>query len=104
MIFASATLQVGGRLGVNGHAPVLCTLKGKRVSAAYVRALLPRLARKAGIEKRVHAHGLRRTHAAELAREGVPLNVISRQLGHSNVSTTSRYLDHVAPLEVVRGG
>jgi site-specific recombinase XerC len=54
----------------NARAPVICTLKGKAVAAAYVRALMPRLAARAGIEKRVHAHGLRHTHAAELALEG----------------------------------
>lgn len=67
----------------------------------YVRALLPRLAAKANIEKRVHAHGLRHTHAAELALEGVPMHVIQAQLGHSNLGTTSRYLAHIAPTEVI---
>jgi site-specific recombinase XerD len=67
----------------------------------YVRGLLPRLAAKAGIEKRVHAHGLRHTHAAELMREGVALNVIQKQLGHASVAVTSAYLDHIAPREVV---
>ncbi len=54
---------------INGRAPLFCTLQGKPLDTAYVRALLPRLAKRAGIEKRVHAHGLRHTHAAELARE-----------------------------------
>jgi integrase/recombinase XerD len=40
--------------------------------------------------------------AAELAREGVPMNVIQAQLGHSNLGTTSRYLAHIAPAEVIR--
>jgi hypothetical protein len=62
---------------------------------------MPRLAAKANIEKRVHAHGLRHTHASELAREGVPMNVIQAQLGHSNLGTTSRYLAHIAPAEVI---
>ena len=31
-------------------------------------------------------------HAAELAREGVPLIVIQRQPGHSNLGITSVYL------------
>jgi hypothetical protein len=31
----------------------------------YVRALMPRLARKAGIERRVHARGLRHTHTRD---------------------------------------
>ena len=88
-------------LGINGHSRLFCTLDGAPLAAAYVRALLPRLARKAGIEKRVHAHGLRHTHAAELAREGIPVNVIQQQLGHSSLATTDRYLRHVAPIEVV---
>ena len=62
----------------------------------------PRRAAKAGIQKPVHAHGLRHTHAAELAHEGVPMNVIQAQLGHSNIATTSRYLQHIAPAEVIR--
>ena len=77
-------------LRIHGRAPIFCTLDGNPMKTAYVRALLPRLAAKASIEKRVHAHGLRHTHAAELAREGVPMNVIQAQLGHSNLGTTSR--------------
>ncbi len=38
------------------RAPLFCTLDGEPVDASYVRHLLPRLARKAGIEKRAHAH------------------------------------------------
>ena len=88
-------------LGITGHSPVFCTLKGGPISTAYVRALFPRLGRKAGIEKRVHAHGLRHTHAAELAAEKVPINIIQAQLGHRNVAVTSRYLAHIAPIEVI---
>ena len=87
--------------GINGHARVFCTLKGKPVKAAYVRTLLPRLARKAGIDKRVHAHGLRHTHAYELAGEGTPLHVIQAQLGHSSLATTDRYIKHLNPSAVV---
>lgn len=72
------------------------------MSTAYVRQMLPRLARKAGIAKRVHAHGLRHTHAAELRREGKDIGAISKQLGHSSISTTARYLDHIAPEDVAR--
>ena len=94
-------LEVRAKRGINGRSPLFCTLNGRPMSRDYVRALLPRLARKAGIEKRVHAHGLRHTHAAQLAAEGVPLNIIQRQLGHSNAATTSRYLDHIAPQQVI---
>ena len=88
-------------MGINGRAPLLCTLKGSKLNTSYVRALLPRLAAKAGIEKRVHAHGLRHSHAADLVREGVPVNLIQRQLGHASLSVTSSYLDHIAPEQVV---
>jgi site-specific recombinase XerD len=89
------------KLKLNGRYPLLCTLDGRPVSSAYVRGLMPRLAAKAGIEKRVHAHGLRHTHAAELAREGVPMNVVQAQLGHTSLATTSRYLSHIAPQQVI---
>jgi site-specific recombinase XerD len=94
-------LERRAALGLNGRQPVFCTLKGKPVSAAYVRMLLPRLARRAGIEKRVHAHGLRHTHAFELASEGTPIHVIQCQLGHSSAATTDRYIRHLRPEAVI---
>jgi site-specific recombinase XerD len=87
--------------GINGHARVFCTLKGRPVKSAYVRTLLPRLARKAGIDKRVHAHGLRHTHAYELAGEGTPIHIIQCQLGHSSLATTDRYVKHLNPSALV---
>jgi integrase/recombinase XerD len=85
----------------NGRHPVFCTLDGQSMSASYVRVMLKRLAFKAGIEKRVHAHGFRHTHAAQLRAEGVDIAIISRQLGHTNITTTARYLDHLAPTAVI---
>jgi len=87
--------------GINSRAPVFCTLQGKSMKTSYVRKLLPRLARKAGIEKRVHAHGLRHTFAYELAGEGTPLHLIQSQLGHSSLATTDRYVRHLNPAAVV---
>ena len=90
--------------GVGGdwsRLPLLCTTRGGAVSASYVRVLLKRLGTKAGIAKRVHAHGLRHTMAAELRAEGVDIAVISRQLGHRSITTTARYLDHLMPTAVI---
>ncbi len=101
----SRWLDRRARLGVNGHAPLFCTIHqpvGRALTTAYVRQLLRRLAKKAGITKRVHPHGLRHTHAAELAREGVPLPVIQAQLGHASASTTAAYIAHLAPGEVIQ--
>ena len=63
--------------------------------------MLARIAAKAGIEKRVHPHGLRHTHALELASEGTPINTIQLQLGHGNASTTSAYIQKLAPQVVI---
>jgi site-specific recombinase XerD len=86
---------------LTGRHPVFCTLCGRPMAAAYIRVMLKRLATRAGIEKRVHAHGLRHTHAAQLRAEGVDIGIISRQLGHASITTTARYLDHIAPTAVI---
>jgi site-specific recombinase XerD len=89
------------RLGLHRPSVISCTLDARPLQASYVRALLPRLARKAGIEKRVHPNGLRHTCAAELAVEGVPVPLIQQQLGHASLHTTTVYLRHIAPVELV---
>jgi site-specific recombinase XerD len=98
-------LQKRQRLAVGRMAPVFCVIsgptRGKELHSAYVREMLKHYAPRAGITKRVHPHGFRHTHAIELAREGVPVPVISRQLGHADLKTTQRYLDHIEPIEVI---
>ena len=88
-------------LRMNGRHPVFCNLKGRRLLPSYCRGLFPRLAEKAGIDKRVHPHGLRHTGASEMRSEGIDIAIISKQLGHASIATTSRYLDHIAPAAVV---
>jgi hypothetical protein len=50
--------------------------RGRPWSAAGVRVELRRLAIRAHVRRRFAPHQLRHPHAVELAREGVPLNVI----------------------------
>ena len=56
---------------------------------------------RAGVRRRFAPHQLRHAHALELAREGVPLNIIQRQLGHANLGTTSIYLQGIDPEEII---
>jgi site-specific recombinase XerD len=77
------------------NGPLFCTLGGRPLYAQYVRLLLQRLAAKAGIDKRVHPHGLRHTFADELRRAGMDVVTISKLLGHSSIAVTARYLDHL---------
>lgn len=97
--FVRKWLRTRASLGVGADAPLFCTLAGGRVHAAYVRQLLPRLAEKAGLDKRVHAQGLRFTHAAELAAEGMPAELIQAQLGHESLASTDRYLRRLSAAE-----
>ena len=92
-----AWLERRRALGLDGHAPLFCTLQGQGLDAGYGRAMLKRLARRAGVRRRVHLHGLRHTHAVELVREGAALPQVQAQLGHSSLAVTSRYLAHVTP-------
>lgn len=92
------------KLGISTHKLLFCTLAGGPLSANQVRQMVRRRAEKAGIDKRVHPHGLRHTHAAELAHESTPVNVIQAQLGHASLATTDIYLRHIAPAEVIKLG
>ena len=57
-----------------------------------------RVRREAGIED-CRLHDLRHTHASHAVMNGVPLPVVSRLLGHSNVRMTLRYA-HLGDREV----
>ena len=83
MLAARAELPVG---------LLFCIIDGRAWSAAAVRTEFRRTAVRAGVRRRFAPHQLRHAHALELAREGVPLNIIQRQLGHANLGTTSIYL------------
>jgi site-specific recombinase XerD len=79
--------------------PLFCVIdgptRGRPWSSAAVRVELRRLASRAGVRRRFAPHQLRHAHALELTREGVPLNIIQRQLGHANLGTTSIYLQGI---------
>ena len=84
-------------MGYSSGEVLFITRSGLPLSQGYLRRKIPELARAARIHKRVHAHGLRHTHASELRAEGVDIAVIKRQLGHRSLLTTIEYLDHLEP-------
>ena len=85
--------------------PLFCVIKGptrgRHWAGAAARAELRRTAVAAGIRRRFASPRLRHAHAVELAREGVPLIVIQRQLGHSNLGITSIYLQGIDNGEII---
>jgi site-specific recombinase XerD len=81
--------------------PLFCVLAGARG-----RTLRP--ASSCGIPPRSPACGAdsrpissRHAHAVEMAREGVSLIVIGRQLGHTNLAITSIYLHGSDSAEII---
>lgn len=92
-------------LGVPRGSRVFCTITRGNIGSPYgypsLAERLREVGQKAGLEKRVHAHGFRHTAAVDWLREGhSPLHIM-KMLGHSDLATTMRYLDHLAPAEVI---
>jgi site-specific recombinase XerD len=91
-----ATLPVGALFCVI-HGPTC----GRRWAAASARSQMRSAAARAGVRRRFAPHQLRHAHAVEMAREGVPLVVIQRQLGHANLGITSIYLQGIDNAEII---
>jgi integrase/recombinase XerD len=85
--------------------PFLCVVDGPTAGRGWsqtgARAELRRLAAVAGVRRRFAPHQLRHAHAVEMAREGVPLPVIQRQLGHAHLGVTSTYLQGIDTAEII---
>ena len=85
--------------------PLFCVINGRTRGRAWTApppAALRRRAAHAGVRRRFAPHQLRHAYALELLREGVPLNVIQRQLGHRNLGVTSIYLQGIDPDEIIQ--
>jgi len=85
--------------------PLFCVIdgraRGRLLTTASVRQQLRRTAARAGVRRRFAPHQLRHAHAVEMAREGVALNVIQRQLGHANLEITSVYREGIDNAEII---
>ena len=84
--------------------PLFCILSGPTAGApgrGRRTRTLRETAALAGVRRRFAPHQLRHAHAVEMAREGVPLIVIQRQLGHTNLGITSIYLQGIDSAEII---
>lgn len=64
----------------------------KHADVSAIEMRLRKLGRKAGVEK-VHPHRFRRTGATFALRRGMPIEKVSKILGHESIETTQIYLD-----------
>ena len=85
--------------------PLFCVVKratrGRPLAQTAVRAQLRRLSAEAAVRRRFAPHQLRHAHAIEMAHEGVALNIIQRQLGHTDLRVTSIYLQGIDNAEII---
>lgn len=95
-------------LSIRAGLPVgalFCVLRGptrgRPCAPAGIRVQLRNAARAAGVRRRFAPHQLRHAHAVEMSREGVPLLVIQRQLGHADLAITSVYLRGIDNTEII---
>jgi site-specific recombinase XerD len=83
----------------------LCVLHGPTAgrpwAASSAREELRAAAVRAGVGRRFAPHQLRHAHAVEMAREGLPITVIQRQLGHADLGVTSVYLRGIDNTEII---
>ncbi len=82
-------------------ATIFATRTGAPMLTSYARSMIARAARRAGLERRVHPHAFRHTFTVELVREGVPVAMIQRLLGHSSLATTGTYVASLSPEEAM---
>ena len=86
--------------------PLFCviygTTRGRPWDVSAARSRLRRLAIQAGVRRRFAPHQLRHAHAIEMAQEGMALNIIQRQLGHTDLGVTSIYLQGIDNTEIIK--
>ena len=66
--------------------------ESQEVDKGTVEALIRNIGKKAGVEK-AYPHRFRRTGATFAIRKGMPIELVSKALGHANIGTTQIYLD-----------
>ena len=70
-------------------------IDGDRIGYAAYRKYLHQIAEQTGIRKTIVPHTLRHTMTSLFAEAGVPLDVISRRLGHESSTITKRIYLHI---------
>ena len=63
-----------------------------KVSVRYIEEMVARMAKKAGIKKRVYPHLLRHIFATEFYRKFKNIEALRKFLGHEDIRTTQIYL------------
>ncbi len=100
-ILASDNLELLRRYWYEAGRPLHWLFPGEQtdhhLSVKTVRRYLERACAKAGIQKKITVHTLRHCFATHFLEDGHSLLSLSRLLGHSSLSSTSRYVALAQP-------
>lgn len=69
---------------------------GRHLDRTQVYRIVSTAASRAGIQGKVSPHWLRHSHASHSLEHGAPIHLVQATLGHSDITTTARYL-HCRP-------
>lgn len=97
----TGSLQASFHFWKKEHQPIpeafiFSNTQGEPISSRAAQKSLDRLAKSAGLQKKLSPHALRHSFATRLASRGASLASIKEFLGHERLTTTERYL-HVTP-------
>lgn len=68
---------------------------GNQLTPRYVQLMIKKYGNESGIKKKITPHILRHSYATHLLEQGVNIKIIQEILGHSNLSTTQIYNQHI---------
>ena len=66
--------------------------RGGKLTRAMIFTIIKRLAKKAGIQKKISPHTFRHSFATHLLENGANLRAIQQMLGHESITTTEVYM------------
>jgi integrase/recombinase XerD len=80
------------------EAPIFKSRKGSTLCVGQIQRIVKKMAIKANISGKPSPHWLRHSHASHALENGCPIHLVQKQLNHSSISTTGKYL-HARPTE-----
>lgn len=80
---------------------IFVTSGGKPISNQHLNVSLRGLLKQAKIDKDISCHDLRHTGVSFYLRKGMPVDVVSKMAGHSDITTTLRIYNHVTNDKIV---
>ena len=86
------------RKDASDESPIFKSRKGNALCVGQIQRIVRKIAEKAGITSNVSPHWMRHSHASHALDNGCPIHLIQRQLNHTSLATSGKYI-HARPTE-----